>query len=104
MPISPEEMRLRDVVIGLRAELTEANYQREKVELLNVELRRELQDLNYRLHVADVACSAAQKLTEKLLRDVSTRDSQIAAIRRSHTWRLGSLFLAPVRWVKRGKR
>ena len=31
MPTCPEEMRLRDVVIGLPAELVEANHQREKL-------------------------------------------------------------------------
>jgi len=104
MPISPEEMRLRDVAIGLRAELTETNYQREKVELANAELRDEIQDLGDRLRMAETAQRASQQLTEKLLRDVSVQDAEIAAIRQSRTWRIGSLVLAPVRWVKVSKR
>lgn len=104
MPTSPEEMRLRDVAIGLRAELTEVNYQLEKVELANSELRNEIQDLSDRLRMADTAQRASQQLTEKLLRDVSVRDGEIRAIRQSRTWRIGSLVLAPVRWMKRSKR
>jgi hypothetical protein len=104
MPNIPEEMRLRDVAIGLRAELAEANFQREKVELANAQLRNEIQDLSDRLRMAEVAHRASQQLTEKLLHDVSVRDAEISAIRQSCTWRIGSLVLAPVRWVKRSKR
>jgi len=104
MPTSPEEMRLRDVAIGLQAELTEVNYQLEKVELANSELRIEIQDLSDRLRMAEMAQLASQQLTEKLLRDVSVRDAEISAIRQSRTWRIGSLVLAPVRWVKVSKR
>ncbi len=103
MPTSPEEMRLRDVAIGLRAELVEASYQREKVELANAELRNEIQDLSDRLRMVDTAHRASQQLTKKLLHDVSVRDAEITAIRQSRTWRIGSLVLAPVRWVKRSK-
>ena len=80
MPTSPEEMRLRDVAIGLRAELVEANHQREKTELLNAHLRHEIQDIDNRLR------------------------AEINAIRQSRTWRIGSLVLAPVHWMKRCKR
>ena len=80
MPTSPEEMRLRDVAIGLRAELTEANYQREKVELKNAELHNQIQDIDNCLR------------------------AEIKAIRQSRTWRIGSLVLAPVHWMKRCKR
>jgi hypothetical protein len=104
MPNSPEEMRLRDVAIGLQAELIEVNYQLEKVELANSELRNEIQDLSGRLRMAEMAQLALQQLTEKLLRDVSVRDTEISAIRQSRTWRIGSLVLAPMRWVKRSKR
>ena len=104
MPTSPEEMRLRDVAIGLQAELTEVNYQLEKVELANSELRNEIQDLSDRLRMAEIAHRASQQLTEKLLHDVSVRDAEINAIHNSRTWRIGSLVLAPVRWVKRSKR
>jgi phage shock protein A len=97
-------MRLRDVAIGLQAELSEANYQREKVELANAELRNEIQDLSDQLRIAETAHRASQQLTEKLLRDVSVRDAEIRAIRQSRTWRIGSLVLAPVRWIKRSKR
>ena len=83
MPNTTEEMRLRDIAIGLQAELNEAVYQREKVELTNAELR----------------------LEQQKLRDViSMRDVEITAIRQSHTWKIGSLVLAPVRWIKRSKR
>ena len=104
MPTSPEEMRLRDITIGLQAELTEANYQREKVELANSELRNEIQDLGDRLRMAETAHRASQQLTEKLLHDVSVQNAEITAIHNSRTWRIGSLVLAPVRWVKRSKR
>ena len=80
MPTSPEEMRLRDVAIGLQVELTEANYQREKVEFENAELRNQIQDMDNRLR------------------------AEINAIRQSRTWRIGSLVLAPVHWMKRCKR
>ena len=103
MPTSPEEMRLREVAIGLRTELNEANYQREKTELLNGQLLNEIQDLNDRLRMADNALRASQQLAEKVLYDISLRDAEIAAIRKSLTWRIGSLVLTPVRWVKRSK-
>ena len=83
MPNTTEEMRLRDIAIGLQAELNEAVYQREKFELINAELR----------------------LEQQKSRDViSMRDVEITAIRQSHTWKIGSLVLAPVRWIKRSKR
>jgi cell division protein FtsL len=97
-------MRLRDVAIGLQAELTEVNYQLEKVELANSELRNEIQDLSDRLRMTETAHRASQQLTEKLLHDVSVQDAEITAIRQSRTWRIGSLVLAPVRWMKRSKR
>lgn len=103
MPNSPEEMRLRDVAIGLRAELSEVNHQREKVELANAQFRNEIQDLNDRLRMAENALRASQQLAEKVLHDISLRDAEIAAIRNSRTWRIGSLVLGPVRWVKRSK-
>ena len=103
MSISPEEMRLSDVAIGLRAELVEANHQREKTELLNAQLRNEIQDLNDRLHMAEKALRASRQLAENVLHDISLRDAKIVAIRKSHTWRIGSLVLSPVRWVKRRK-
>ena len=63
MPNTTEEMRLRDIAIGLQAELNEAVYQREKFELINFELR----------------------LEQQKLRDViSMRDVEITAIRQSH--------------------
>ena len=104
MPTSPEEMYLRDVAVGLQAELTEAHHQREKVELANAEMRNEIQDLGDRLRMAETAHRASQQLTEKLLHDVSVQNAEITAIRQSRTWRIGSLVLAPVRWMKRSKR
>ena len=103
MSTSPEEMRLRDVATGLRAELVEANHQREKTELLSTQLRSEIQDLNDRLRMAENALRASQQLAEKVLHDISLRDAEIAAIRKSRTWRIGSVVLAPVRLVKRSK-
>ena len=103
MPTSPEEMRLRDVAIGLRAELVEANYQRAKLESANAELLKETQGLNDRLRVAEKASETSLQLMEKLLLDISLRNTEIADIRKSRTWRIGSLVLAPVRWVKRSK-
>ena len=103
MPTNPEEMRLRDVAIGLRVELDEANHQREKTELQNAQLRNEIQDLNDRLRIAEKALRASQQLAEKVLHDISLRDAEIADIRKSRTWRIGSSVLAPVRWVKRSK-
>jgi phage shock protein A len=97
-------MYLRDVAVGLQAELTEAHHQREKVELANAEMRNEIQDLGDRLRMAETAHRASQQLTEKLLHDVSVQNAEITAIHNSRTWRIGSLVLAPVRWVKRSKR
>jgi hypothetical protein len=96
-------MRLRDVAIGLQAELVEANFQQEKVELGNAQLRNEIRDLGDRLRMAETAQRASQQLTEKLLHDISVQDAEITAIRQSRTWRIGSLVLAPLRWVKRSK-
>lgn len=97
MSITPEEMRLRDAAIGSQSELTEAIYQREKVEFTNVELRNEIQVLNDRLRIE-------QQATEKLLRDAAARDAEIIAIRQSHTWKIGSFVLSPLRWIKRSTR
>jgi hypothetical protein len=93
MPNSSEEMHLRDMAIGLQAELNESLYQREKVELTNAELCNEIQNLNDRIRME-------QQVTEKLLRVIVARDSEITAIRLSHTWKIGSLVLAPLRWIK----
>jgi hypothetical protein len=104
MPTSPEEMRLVDIAIGLQAELTEANFQREKVQLANMELHNELQDLSDRLRMAEKASETSIQLMEKLLQDISLRNTEISTIHNSRTWRIGSLVLAPVRWVKSSKR
>ena len=83
MPNSSEEMHLRDTAIGLQAELNENIFQREKFERVNAELR----------------------LEQTRLQDVITmRDVEITAIRQSHTWKIGSLVLAPVGWIRRRKR
>jgi hypothetical protein len=76
MSVTPEEMRLRDVAIGKTAELIEANHQREKTERTNAQL-------------LDV---------------IAKRDAEIVAIRHSYTWKIGSLVLAPLHWIKRSKR
>ena len=108
MVSNPEEMRLRDVAIGLKAELTEAIYQREKYELANAELRNDIQDLNDRLRLAEVAHEALEKASlqasEKLHRIIAMRDAEITAIHQSHTWRIGFFVMAPLRWIKRSKR
>ena len=104
MPTSPEEMHIRDLAIGLRAELDEANHQRKKVELTNAQLRNEIQDLSDRLRMAEIVNRSSQQLTEKLSHDVSVQVAEITALRQSRTWRIGSLVLAPVRWMKRSKR
>jgi hypothetical protein len=64
-----EELRLRDIAIGLKAELNEAHYQLSKSEILNEQLQ-----------------------------------SELISLQQSRTWRIGSLVLAPVRWIKRSKR
>ena len=108
MPIASEEMRLRDVAIGLQAELNESIYQREKVALANAGLRNEIQDLNDRLRLAEIAYEAlekaSQQASEKLLRIIAMRDAEITAIHQSHTWRIGFFVMAPLRWIKRSKR
>jgi hypothetical protein len=101
MPTTPEEMRLRDTAIGLKVELTEANYQREKYELANAELRNEIQDLNDRLWMEQ---KASQQAAENLHRTIAMRDAEITAIHQSHTWRIGFFVMAPLRWIKRSKR
>jgi hypothetical protein len=97
-------MHIRDLAIGLRAELDEANHQRKKVELTNAQLRNEIQDLSDRLRMAEIVNRSSQQLTEKLSHDVSVQVAEITALRQSRTWRIGSLVLAPVRWMKRSKR
>jgi hypothetical protein len=104
MTNTSEEMRLRDIAIGFQAELNEAVYQREKIELLSAELHNEIQGLRDRLRLEEVAQEASQQATEKLLRVIAERDVEITAIRQSHTWKIGSLVLAPVRWIKRRTR
>ena len=93
-----------DIAIGLRAELVEANFQREKVELANAELLNQVQSLSERLRMAEKASETSLQLMEKLLHDISLRNTEISAIHNSRTWRIGSLVLAPVRWMKRSKR
>ena len=99
---------LNDNKIGLKAELTEAIYQREKYELANAELRNDIQDLNDRLRLAEVAHEALEKASlqasEKLHRIIAMRDAEITAIHQSHTWRIGFFVMAPLRWIKRSKR
>ena len=94
---------LNDIAIGLQAELDEANYQRAKMESANAELLKETQVLNDRLRMAEKASETSLQLMEKLLQDISQRNTEIAAIHKSRTWRIGSSVLAPVRWVKRNK-
>ena len=98
-----EVLSIRDRSIGLQAELDESNYQRGKTELLNAQLRYDIQDLNDRLRIAENALRASQQLAVKVLHDISIRDAEIVAIRKSRTWRIGSSVLAPVRWVRRSK-
>ena len=83
MSVTPEEMRLRDTAIGSKTELTEALHQREKADLVNADLRMEQM---------------------RLLQVIAMRDAEITAIRQSHTWKIGSLLLAPLHWIKRRKR
>ena len=48
----------------------------------------------------------AGKLSDKMrayYKKAGKTDAEIAAIRKSLTWRIGSLVLTPVRWVKRSK-
>jgi len=97
-------MRLRDVASGLQAELDEANYQRAKMESANAELLNQVQGLDERLRIAEKASETSLQLIEKLLHDISLRNTEISAIHNSRTWRIGSLVLAPVRWMKRSKR
>lgn len=94
---------LQDTIVGLRAELNEANYQRAKMESANAELLKETQVLNDRLRMAEKASETSLQLMEKLLLDISLRNTEIADIRKSRTWRIGSSVLAPLRWVKRSK-
>jgi len=125
MSVTPEEMRLRDAAFGSRAEIVEANHQREKVELANAELRNEIveanhqrekvelanaelrneiQDLNERLRIEQVAQETSKQFAEKLLNVIAWRDAEITAIHQSHTWKIGFFVMAPLRWIKRSKR
>ena len=98
-----EELVLRDLIFGLRAELDEANYQQKKVEVLNVHLNSELLVLNNQIRVSNASHKDLEQLVEKLLHDISLRDAEIEAIRQSTTWRIGTAILIPFRWVKRFK-
>ena len=97
-------LTIREKSLDRQAELAEANYRCEKAKLANAKLLNEIQDLDDRLRMVETAHRASQQLTEKLLHDVSVQNAEITAIRHSRTWRIGSLVLAPVRWVKRSKR
>jgi hypothetical protein len=54
--------------------------------------------------MAEKASETSLQLMEKLLQDISLRNTEISAIHKSRTWRIGTLVLAPVRWMKRSKR
>jgi len=57
-------MLLRDVSIGLQAELDGVNYQRQTVELRSAQLLNEVQELTGRLQIFGAAHKASQLLTE----------------------------------------
>ena len=104
MPTTPEEMRLRDVVIGSKAELAEAIYQREKTDLINAKLRHIIAMRDSELAEAIYQREKTDLINAKLRHIIAMRDSEISAIRQSHTWKIGSLVLAPLHWIKRSKR
>jgi hypothetical protein len=62
--------------MGLQDEFVEVNFQRDKVELANAELRNEIQDFSERLLMAETSHSALQQL-----HDISVRVSEIKASR-----------------------
>jgi len=104
MACTPEDMRLRDIAIGLQAEIDESNFRLEKATLRISELQIHIQELCNHQRTTETDLKAAQQLSEKLRKDLRVRDAEIVAIRESRTWLIGSLVLAPIRWMKRSKR
>ena len=82
-----EVLRLRDRVLGLRAE--------------NAELSAQLAGS---IETAALRSGAdAETVTEHLETVVHDLDFQLRQVKASTTWRLGSALLRPVRWVRREK-
>ena len=104
MSYNSEEMRLRDIAIGLRAEIDELNFRQEKAALKISHLQIQIQDLSNHQRTTEIALKASQQFSEKLQQDILARDAEIVAIRKSRTWLIGSFVLAPTRWMKRSKR
>ena len=101
MQISPEEMRLRDIAIGLQASLEEANYRLKIAESAKALLIGEIQVLNNRMQIQEDALKVSNTITERLRLEVVLRNEEIIAIRHSSTWRVGDALVRPLRWVKR---
>ena len=101
MQISPEEMRLRDIAIGLQASLEEANYRLKIAESAKALLIGEIQVLNNRMQIQEDALKDSNTITERLRLEVALRNEEIIAIRHSSTWRVGAAIVRPLYWVKR---
>ena len=101
MQISPEEMRLRDIAIGLQSSLEEANYRLKIAESAKALLIGEIQVLNNRMQIQEDALKVSNTIIERLRLEVALRNEEIIAIRHSNTWRVGAALVRPLRWVKR---
>lgn len=99
-----EEMRLRDEVIGLRAELVDANYQRQKAVSEDAALRNKLSAAEEQLRAATQAQNEASRSIYDLQNWLTATKKELTAVRQSRTWRVGRFILAPTRWVKRESR
>jgi len=92
MPNDSEELRLRDAVIGLRAEISEANFQRNKAAA----------EHEARVNALEALRIKDQEVIARLAEDIAAQDAELVAVRQSRTWRVGRWVLAPSRWLKRG--
>ena len=83
-----EVLRLRDMVIGLRAE--------------NAELAATSMAAAERASL--ISTPDAEDVVENLELVVHDQQIQLDAIKRSTTWRIGRLLLSPVRWLRSPRR
>ena len=91
---------LRDEIVGLQAELTEAQFQRSKAEAANDDLRDKVATLENRLDAAEVAHNEVFRLQSR----VANLEAELTTLKDSTTWRVGKFIMSPAQWLKRRSR